>query len=491
MQTEASTTERPSRQAGFARHVFISYSHRDRVWVREYLIPQLEASELLFEIDEDFDLGHLAAENMTQAVAACEHTLIVFTRNWFHSDWSNFEGQLALDKDPSGRQRSVILLRKDPEQDIPYLFRARTYLDISDFDTRDEQMAKMLAQLGASKQGIAKARATVAKKSLDALRELIADPSVAEAVSSSREKLTQIKRRFGVITQNKAIHDCLQTAELAIEELARLADCYGVDESSWSRARPYVKLLRRSKPTVERFRANNSADALSTGWLRPLCEAVEQLTEAVDAQQEMPARYASEQLLNQLRRILPLVNSRVVETINELPLTGLWESLKSIQQRLERHQFAGRAFELFEQFRTGIQPLLEMSTMVRDLVVKHNILQQIDTILVGIGGSRLVPLMKVEFQWRFLRSSVSEQDLLHLESPRLCKLAARIDEQLRDTKTVHDEAFEANLNEDLFSFLDEAKQTFHKIDTDLLSFCDDLDKFSGELNSIIERMQEQ
>ncbi len=491
MRNETCTAEVPSHRAGFPKHVFISYSHRDSIWVHEYLVPQLEASELLSEIDEDFRLGHLAAENMTQAVASCEHTLIVFTKNWFNSDWSNFEGQLALDKDPSGRQRSVILLRKDSQQDIPYAFRTRTYLDISDFDTRDEQMAKLLAQLGASKQGIAKARAAVAKKSLDALRELMSEPGVAEKVLNLREKLTQIKQRFGVITQNKGIHDCLQAAELAIEELARLVDCYGRDESSWNRAKSYVRMVRRSKPTMERFLANNSADALSTAWLHPLCAAVEQMAEAVETHNELSARYSSEQLYSQLRRVLPLVNSRVVETINELPLTGLVESLRSIQQRLERHQFAGRALELFEQFCTGIQPLLGMSTMVRDLVAKHNVLQQIDTILVEIGGKTLVPFAKLAFYWRFLRGSVSEQDLRRLESPQLDELLDRISEQLGNTTAVHNETFDANLNEDVFSFLDEAKQNLHKIDTDLLSFCDDLDKFSGELDSIIKRMQEK
>jgi hypothetical protein len=72
--------------------VFISYSHADATWVREWLQPRLEAATLSTSIDwRDFDVGVPSLENMERAVDHSRHTLLVLTPAWVSSEWTAFE----------------------------------------------------------------------------------------------------------------------------------------------------------------------------------------------------------------------------------------------------------------------------------------------------------------------------------------------------------------------------------------------------------------
>ncbi len=60
--------------------IFISYSHRDQVWVRDWLAPRLEAAGLKVLIDtRDFTVGAAELDNIERAVEASRWTLLVLT----------------------------------------------------------------------------------------------------------------------------------------------------------------------------------------------------------------------------------------------------------------------------------------------------------------------------------------------------------------------------------------------------------------------------
>ena len=69
-----------SEQAEFIYDVFISYSHADRAWVWDELLPRLEGAGLRVCIDKrDFEIGVPSLVNMERAVDNSHHTLIVLT----------------------------------------------------------------------------------------------------------------------------------------------------------------------------------------------------------------------------------------------------------------------------------------------------------------------------------------------------------------------------------------------------------------------------
>jgi TIR domain len=81
--------------------VFISYSHYDRVWVQETLLPQLEQAGLRVCIDyRDFAIGTPTLINIEQTVDTSHHTLIVLTPAWVESEWTQLESLLVGTADP-------------------------------------------------------------------------------------------------------------------------------------------------------------------------------------------------------------------------------------------------------------------------------------------------------------------------------------------------------------------------------------------------------
>jgi hypothetical protein len=95
--------------------VFISYSHLDRDWVQNTVIPRLEAHGFTVMVDyRDFRTGSLGIDEMARAVEQCRHVLLVLTPNYINSDWSHFENAMAQASDPAARWRKVIpVLRAD------------------------------------------------------------------------------------------------------------------------------------------------------------------------------------------------------------------------------------------------------------------------------------------------------------------------------------------------------------------------------------------
>ena len=130
-----------SEAVAYQYDVFISYSHFDRPWVKDELLPRLEQAGLKVCIDDhDFLYGRASQLNMEEAAKNSRHTIAVVTQNWVDSDWSQFEALTTTLKDPVGRARRLIpLLREDcalPER--------IQFLSYADFRVVDEQKWRLL-----------------------------------------------------------------------------------------------------------------------------------------------------------------------------------------------------------------------------------------------------------------------------------------------------------------------------------------------------------
>ena len=67
----------------FPYDVFISYSSKDKTWVRGELLKRIEQAGLKAFIDfRDFTRGAWSINEMTRAVTICRKTLLILTPNY-------------------------------------------------------------------------------------------------------------------------------------------------------------------------------------------------------------------------------------------------------------------------------------------------------------------------------------------------------------------------------------------------------------------------
>jgi hypothetical protein len=129
--------------------VFISYSHKDREWVRDWLLPRLEEAGLKVCIDyRDFAIGVPILVNIERAVERSRRTLLVLTPDWVSSQWTNFESMLLQTEDPTGLRQSLLPLMLE-ECEPPPRLGILTYADFRARDNWESELARLLEQIGA------------------------------------------------------------------------------------------------------------------------------------------------------------------------------------------------------------------------------------------------------------------------------------------------------------------------------------------------------
>jgi hypothetical protein len=137
-------------QAEYKYDVFISYSHADRVWVWDELLPRLEGAGLRVCIDDrDFKIGVPSLINMERAVDNSRHTLVVLTPAWIQSQWTEFESLLVGTADPAGRRRKLIPLMLKACK-LPSRIAMLTYADFTRPLEREAQMIRLVRSLGST-----------------------------------------------------------------------------------------------------------------------------------------------------------------------------------------------------------------------------------------------------------------------------------------------------------------------------------------------------
>jgi len=115
----------------FEYDVFISYSHRDGVWVQDYLVQRLRKLGFKVCLDIDcFDLGAPVIKEIERAVESSKKILLVLSPNYLSSPWTEVENILGSTLDPSGQQRKLLPIMYK-KCSLPLRFRGLIYLDIS------------------------------------------------------------------------------------------------------------------------------------------------------------------------------------------------------------------------------------------------------------------------------------------------------------------------------------------------------------------------
>jgi hypothetical protein len=133
----------------FEYDVFISYSSRDKDWVRGDLLKRIENAGLKAFIDfRDFTPGAPSINECERGVLKSRKTLLVLTPNYIPSEWAEIESIMVQTLGPANRDlRMIPLLKTDCER--PLRIAALTYLDFRNGGDFDLSWHQLLTALGA------------------------------------------------------------------------------------------------------------------------------------------------------------------------------------------------------------------------------------------------------------------------------------------------------------------------------------------------------
>ncbi len=127
----------PQPEDQFEYDVFISYSSKDKQWVRGDLLPALEKHGLRVIIDfRDFRPGAPSVKEIERAVLTSRKTLLILTPDYLASHWTEFENLLLQTLEPANQNLRLIPLLKE-KCDLPLRLRMLTYVNFVDPDDWD------------------------------------------------------------------------------------------------------------------------------------------------------------------------------------------------------------------------------------------------------------------------------------------------------------------------------------------------------------------
>jgi hypothetical protein len=203
--------DRLSQQNIFDYDAFMSYSHRDGEWVRDWLLPRLEEAGLRACIDfRDFEVGVPSLVNMERAVEQSRKTLLVLTPNWIESEWTNFEALLVQTEDPSGLRRRILPLMRERCQP-PKRIAMLTY---ADFTTPGRWESELQRLIGSFAEG---AEPPQASRPLPQTAPQAADTDIGQEQKHLRELIATKRRRLQVLEVQEAKYGIAAPPHITLE----------------------------------------------------------------------------------------------------------------------------------------------------------------------------------------------------------------------------------------------------------------------------------
>jgi tetratricopeptide (TPR) repeat protein len=132
----------------FERDVFISYSSKDKEWVRGELLNRIEQAGLKAFIDfRDFTPGAPSIKGCERGVLECRKILLILTPNYIESEWCEFEGVMAQTLSPANRDLRIIPLLKT-RCEKPLRIGTLTHIDFTDGANLNLAWRQLLTALG-------------------------------------------------------------------------------------------------------------------------------------------------------------------------------------------------------------------------------------------------------------------------------------------------------------------------------------------------------
>ena len=179
----------------FAFDVFLSHNRADKPWVRRlYTLLRTHGVRVFFD-EESIKFGEPVVPALDEALDGSKHIILVITPDSMASRWVGLESAAIISSDPNGSRLIPLILEPTPTKLIPATIRGLNRVDLTDADTRDTRLRKLLNQIGIA------ATAEIALPDWPSPSEVLSDPNprpprVADPRDPRRKVLWQVAYAF-------------------------------------------------------------------------------------------------------------------------------------------------------------------------------------------------------------------------------------------------------------------------------------------------------
>jgi hypothetical protein len=456
--------------------VFVSYSHRDRTWVTEELLPRLEQAGLKVMYDDWFTAGVPSAVNMADAVRESRRTLIVLTPSWIKSPWTGWEGLLAATAQPGTLIPLLLKPCKRPDW-ISHL----THIDISGPEGPGAGMAKLVSQLSAPSAPAGPVQGEPVRRGLEALSELLLEEEVRRAVVAFPIHFREAGRQIQILNGYKGLHDLLHRLQQdCYEPISSEADRFPADAEAGENLQVHAHRLQGFLEELRGLPGKFLGDepARIGQEIATALETFQQALAASDAQRLKHAVW----LLNRTLTLKPsMVNMRLNDAARALNLEELAAAMKTVCRKLRD---LGLRPELVEQLAGGVTALERLAGSLTGLVGDHDRWQWAEQELRRIEGDLARSLEELESSWPYLKLQIEPLYASHSEGWAMVLKANGT--RLDNTLASHDPV---KIREHFKMYRREAGNRFFKVDDTLKQQCHELLQAGEPLDTVLRSLE--
>lgn len=325
----------------------------------------------------------------------------------------------------------------------------------------------------------------LAGTAIQVLAKLMQTPSVRDAASNFREEFKTTGEQIRVLGAYKGIHDRFQQLEDSYKLIYLVARRVPHDDNSWHD-------LDANEPEVDTgiddllsFTARAPFARSEALWTQQLGRVRAELRGAVGTRDAGQLTSVLRKLSEILARQPFRINDRLVTTARNLHLSGLAQAMTILRDGLVRLDSAGTAKHETQQFEDGVDALTRLDYSLQTLVDNHDCLQAIDNELRRVEALLDQDVGEAIHAW---------QDLGPMVQALSCESDAVWATKVRETATELEVALTTGdpvtIKRSFRLFRSQASRSFHQVDQDLLSLCDELLNVGEPLSRVLRQMQD-
>jgi hypothetical protein len=470
--------------------VYVSYHDDDETWVEAELWPRLDKAGVT-HIDRGNFLPQVPVlEEIQLSVSKCRYSLLIISPKYLSDTFSKFETIMLIQYGLDRNRVLTIPVVKDNGPQLPILLSFPIRVDVFAGAEWEELLIKAISQEPPAPADLADPAYLKARKAqegqpkisagFEALKDLMCINEVKEAVAAYHEDFEEASNQIQILADYKAMHDKLHDLETGCYRLLLLALSTFDSEQTRSDLISYEAIFRLKLEEIQDIASRRTFTEYQNDWLRNLTDALTSLSRAKEQGEAKALAKAVWNIKTVLGRVPSSINDRLMEAARRLRLASLVYAMLGVGEQLNRPELNPVHLG---QFVSAINHLADFYYILETLKREHNRWQNVDNHLRRIQDNL----------------KVSENDISELENswPQLSDLAEEIFHGRAEVWATKLEAYAADVQDAILrgdihaaklgfqNFNSQANMQFIRVDTALLSVCEDLRLVGNSLASVV------